>query len=151
MNLSSDILGPLNVPSPHRLRYCLLVIDYHTNYMWVRFLKYKDDTCPALESIMLEILHTHARHHSSSGAFAPVLKFDSDHVFEATATRLMCGRLGVGVQFSAPYAHHMLGKAERPWRILLDNASTLLHSMSRTSRTPCGRAQSAPWFTFATA
>jgi hypothetical protein len=55
MNLSSDILGPLNIPSPHGLRYCLLVIDHHTNYMWVRFLKSKDDTCPQLEFIMLEI------------------------------------------------------------------------------------------------
>jgi hypothetical protein len=26
----------------------------------------------------------------------------------------MCAHLGVGVQFSAPYAHHMLGKAEHP-------------------------------------
>jgi hypothetical protein len=46
------------------------------------------------------------------------------------ATRLMCGRLGVIVHYSAPYAHHMLGKAERPWRTLRDNASTLLHNMS---------------------
>jgi hypothetical protein len=95
-NLSCDIWGPVNVPSPHGLRYCLLVIDHHTTYMWVRFLKSKDDTCPQLESILLEIRHTHARHHSSSGAFAPVLEFDSDPVFEATSTRLMCGRLGVG-------------------------------------------------------
>jgi hypothetical protein len=27
----------------------------------------------------------------------------------------MCARLGVGVQFSAPHAHNMLGKAERPF------------------------------------
>jgi hypothetical protein len=31
MNLSSYIRGPVNVPSPHGLRYCLLVIDNHTN------------------------------------------------------------------------------------------------------------------------
>jgi hypothetical protein len=42
----------------------------------------------------------------------------------------MCARLGVGVQFSAPYAHHMLGKAERPWRTIRDNASAMLHSMA---------------------
>jgi hypothetical protein len=120
----------VNVPSPHGLRYCVLVIDHHTNCMWVRFLKSKDDTCPQLKSILLEIRHTHARHHSSSGAFAPVLKLDSDPVFEATSTRLMCGRLGVGVQYSAPYAHHMLGKAERKWRTLRDGACALLHGMS---------------------
>jgi hypothetical protein len=38
--------------------------------------------------------------------------------------------MGVGVQFSAPYAHHMLGKAERPWRTILDNASAILHCMA---------------------
>jgi hypothetical protein len=42
----------------------------------------------------------------------------------------MSARLGVGVQFSAPFAHHMLGKAERPWRTLRDNASAMLHGMA---------------------
>jgi hypothetical protein len=94
------IWGPLNVHSPHGLRYYLLVIDHHTNYMWVRFLKPKGDTCSELESFLLEIRHTHARYHSSSRAFALVLKFDSDSVFEAAVTRQMCGRLGVGVQYT---------------------------------------------------
>jgi hypothetical protein len=45
LKLSSDIWGHVNVPSPKGLRYCLLVVDHHTHYMWVRFLKSKDDTC----------------------------------------------------------------------------------------------------------
>jgi hypothetical protein len=114
MNLSSDIWGHVNVPSPHGLRYCLSVIDHHTDCMWVRFRKSKDDTCNKLESILLEIRHIHARHHSAFGAFAPVLKFDLDSVFEATGTRQMCGRLGAEIQFFAPCANNMLGKAERP-------------------------------------
>jgi hypothetical protein len=129
-NLSSDTWGPVNVPSPHGLRYCLLVIDHHTNYMWVRFLRSKDDACPQFESILLEIRHVHARHHSCSRAFAPILKFDSDSVFEATAIRLMCGWFDVCVQHVAPYAHYMLGRAERPWHTLRDNASALRHNMS---------------------
>jgi hypothetical protein len=79
---------------------------------------------------MLEVMHLHARHHSKSGDFAPILKFDSDSVFEATSTRKICARIGVGVQFSAPYAHHMLGKGERPWRTIKDNASAMLHCMA---------------------
>jgi hypothetical protein len=108
----------------------LLVIDHHTNYMWVRFLKSKDDACSELEPILLDIKHLHARHHSQSGAFAPVLKFDSDSMFEDAVTRRMCAQLGVGVQFSAPYAHLMLGKAERPWRTIRDNASAMLNGMA---------------------
>jgi hypothetical protein len=38
--------------------------------------------------------------------------------------------MGVGAQFSAPYAHHMLGKAERPWRTIKDNAFAMLHNMA---------------------
>jgi hypothetical protein len=75
----------------------MLVIDHHTHYMWVRFLKSKDDACLELETILLDIKHLHARHHSQWGAFAPVIKFDSDFVFEAAVTRHMCARLGVGV------------------------------------------------------
>jgi hypothetical protein len=77
--------------------------------MWVRFLKSKDDACSALETILLEIQHLHVRNHSHSGAFAPVLKFDSDFVFHDAVTHQICARLGVGVQFSAPYARHMFG------------------------------------------
>jgi hypothetical protein len=82
MNMSSDIWEPVNVPSQHGLRYCLLVFDHHTNFMWVRFLKSKDDTCSELESILLEVRHLHAQYHHAFGAFAPILKFDSNSVFE---------------------------------------------------------------------
>jgi hypothetical protein len=98
--------------------------------MWGRFLKSKDETRANLESILLDARHTHARFHSQQHAFAPFLKFDSDSVFEAANTQLMCTRLGFSTQFSAPYAHHMLGKAERPWRTLRDCASSMLHSLS---------------------
>jgi hypothetical protein len=108
----------------------MLVIDHHSHYMWVRFLKSKDDACAELETIMLDIKHLHAHHHSQSGAFAPVIKFDSGYVFEALVTRLMCARLGFGVQFSAPYAHYMLGKSERPLRTIRGNAFAMLHIMA---------------------
>jgi hypothetical protein len=91
--------------------------------------KSKDDTCSPLDNVVLEIRHLHARHHSQLGAFAPVLKLYSDFVFEAATTRQMCARMGVGVQFSGLYAHHMLGKAERPWRTIRDNASAMLHNI----------------------
>jgi hypothetical protein len=87
LSLSSNLWGPVNVPSSHGLRYCLLIIDYHTHYMWVRFLKSKDDACSELETILFGIKHLHACHHSQSGAFAPVIKFDSDFVFEVVVTR----------------------------------------------------------------
>jgi hypothetical protein len=129
-HLSCDLWGHVSVPSPYGVRYSPLVIDHHTNFMWVRFLKSKDETCANLETILQDARHTHARFHSHHQAFAPFLKFDSDSVFEAANTQLMCTRLGFSTQFSAPYAHHMLGKAERPWRILRDCASSMLHAMS---------------------
>jgi hypothetical protein len=39
---SGDLWGHVYVPSLYGLRYCLLGIDHHTNYMWVRFMKSKD-------------------------------------------------------------------------------------------------------------
>jgi hypothetical protein len=114
MNMYSDTWGPTNVPSPHGLHYCMLVIDHHTHYMLVRFLKSKDDTCAQLETIMSHIIHLHARHHSKPCAFASVLKFDSDSVFEATTTRKMCAHMGVGVKFSAPYAITCSAKSNAP-------------------------------------
>jgi hypothetical protein len=99
------------------------------NRLWVRFLKSKDETCSQLETILLDTHNTHARYHLHVLAFAPFMKFDSDCVFDASNTQLMCSRLGFCTPFSAPYAHHMVGKAERPWRTLRDSASTMLHAM----------------------
>jgi transposase InsO family protein len=129
IHMSCDIWGHVNVPSPHGLRYCLLVIDHHTHYMWVRFLKSKDETCASLEAILLELKHTHAKHHAPSTVFAPIIKFDNDMVLESADTQRMCAQVGVGTQFSTPYAHHMLGKAEWPWRTLRGFASAMMHSM----------------------
>jgi hypothetical protein len=42
----------------------------------------------------------------------------------------MCSRIGVGVQLSSPYAHHMLGKAKRPWRTIHDDVYVMMHIMS---------------------
>jgi hypothetical protein len=98
--------------------------------MWVRFLKSKDNACSELETILHDIKHLHARHHAQSGASAPVINFDSDFAFEVAVARQMCACLGVGVEFFAPYAHHLLGKAERPWRTIRDNASAVLHIMA---------------------
>jgi hypothetical protein len=51
-------------------------------------------------------------------------------MFEAANTQLVCTRMGFNTKFFAPYPHHMLGKAERPWRTLRDSASSILHAMS---------------------
>jgi hypothetical protein len=127
---SCDLWGHVHVPSPHGLRYCLLVIDHHTNFVWVRFLKSKNETCSQLETVLLDVRNTHAKYHSHLHAFAPFKKFDSDSVFEASDTQLMCSRLGFYTLVSAPNAHHMLGKADRPWRTLRDCASSMMHAMS---------------------
>jgi hypothetical protein len=135
-HFSCDLWGPVHVPSTYGVRYCLLVIDHHTNFMWVRFLKSKDETCSQGETILMNARHTHARNHSEAHALVPFIKFDSDFVFKTSGTQLMCIRLGFNTQLSAPYAHHMLGKAERPWRTLRDCASSMLHAMYVTT---CGR------------
>jgi hypothetical protein len=102
------------VPSPHGLRYCILVIDHHSHFIWVKFTETKDESCGLLEAVLLEIKHLHAKHHATTSAFAPILDFDSDTVFDTAETLHLCARLGVGTQFSAPYAHKVMGKAERP-------------------------------------
>jgi hypothetical protein len=51
-------------------------------------------------------------------------------MFEVVARLRMCACMEVGVEFSAPYAHHMLGKAERPLHTIRDNAFAMMHSMS---------------------
>jgi hypothetical protein len=55
LQVSSDMWGSFNVPSPYGLRYCFLAIDHHTHGIWVRILKSKDETCSSLEAILFEI------------------------------------------------------------------------------------------------
>jgi hypothetical protein len=83
--------------------------------MWVLFIETKDETCSQLEIIVLNAKNIrHARFHTAYGASAPVTMFDSDAVFEAASTQSICAQCGYTLRFSAPYTHHMLGKAERP-------------------------------------
>jgi hypothetical protein len=94
-HLSCDLWSHVIVPSPYGMKYGLLVIDHHTNFMWVRFLKSKDETCAKLETILLDVRHTHARFHSHQHAFAPFLKV----------------RLGLGVRGSQHAAQHAWGSS----------------------------------------
>jgi hypothetical protein len=149
MNLSFDIWGPVNVPSQHCLRYCPLDIDHHTNYLWVKFLKTKDYTCAELETILLEIRHGHARVHSTIGVFTPILKLDSDSVFEASATHLMRSRLCVGVQFLSHTRTTCSGKLNA--RGARFETMALLWSTTCRCPIPCGHARLARSATFATA
>jgi hypothetical protein len=52
-------------------------------------------------------------------------------VFEAAVARRMCAHLGVGVQFSAPYAHHMLGKVISTARVIVPYTRELDMQISR--------------------
>jgi hypothetical protein len=78
--------------------------------------------------------------HSPSSVLANALKFDSDSVFEVNATHRLCDRLGVGVLYSAPYAHHLLGKAKRPLRTFRDNASAMIQRMCARNYYMCSSA-----------
>jgi hypothetical protein len=62
LNTSSDLWGPMNIPSPHSPRLCSSSTTTH--YMRVRFLMSKDDSCSKLETILPETRHLHARPHS---------------------------------------------------------------------------------------
>jgi hypothetical protein len=74
-------------------------------------MKTKYDSWAMLELILLKIKQFHAKHHAQTHTFAHVvLKFDSNTDFEAAETQSMYPKFGVGTQFSALYAHHMLGK-----------------------------------------
>jgi hypothetical protein len=63
-------------------------------------------------------------------AISHVLKFDSDSVSKPAVTCQMCDRLDFGVHYSAPYAHHMIGKAKRPLCTLCGNVVAMLHILS---------------------
>jgi hypothetical protein len=122
---SPDLRGPFHVPSPYGMRYCLMVVDHHADFMWARFMKSKDETFSQLETILPD-----ARCHAQLGALAPFTNFDSDSIFESAERQLMCTKPWFNTKFSTPYTHrHILGKAERPWRPLRDCDSSMLHAM----------------------
>jgi hypothetical protein len=85
--------------------------------MWVGFLKSNDETCSKLETILLDARHTHARHHSEGHAFAPFVNFDSDSVFEASNTQIMCTlklRHAVLRPLCIPYAKEGIAPVAHP-------------------------------------
>jgi hypothetical protein len=146
--MPSDLWGQVNVPSPHGLRYCLLVINHHTHYMWARFPNSKDDACSELEIILPDIKHLHARAHPNWANSLP-----SENLTRTLTLKLQspvrCARTSASGSSSLP--HTPITCSAKP---------NVLGALSETMRrrcstvwpflTPCGHALSTLLCTSAT-
>eukprot|EP00873_Tetraselmis_striata_P026590 jgi/Tetstr1/446854/TSEL_034332.t1 len=110
---SSDVFGPVDVPGVGGAKFLLGVIDHYSNYIWLAALSSKRDIITQLRLVLLQIRTICSK--AGQRRFAPSIKFDCDPNYLDTACRSMVRECGFSDRFTAPYAHHQLGRVERRW------------------------------------
>ncbi|KAJ0879369.1 putative RNA-directed DNA polymerase [Helianthus annuus] len=117
--LHMDLFGPVNVKSITGDYYCLVVIDDYSRFLWVSFLKSKDETYDSLMALFKKVENLYQRRIKR-------LRSDNGIEFKNNKKEEFCEERGILHEFSAPYTPQQNGVAERKNRTLIETARTML-------------------------
>lgn len=115
----SDLCGPMATQSMSHAKYMMTIIDDHSRYTTVYFLKHKSEAADKLKQF---IAMCKTRLNKS------VVRIRSDNGGEYTSDALSeeLKKLGIEHQFVPPYAHEFSGVAERMNRTIMDMVRSML-------------------------
>ncbi|KAK8930958.1 hypothetical protein KSP39_PZI016350 [Platanthera zijinensis] len=121
--LHMDLFGPMQVHSLGGKSYTLVIVDDHSRFTWVFFLKRKSDTFDIFTNFVKQI---------QNELNCSVVKIRSDHgtEFESGAMSEFCEELGIFHEFSSPRTPQQNGVAERRNRTLIEASTTMLNDAS---------------------
>lgn len=102
----SDICGPMRTPSHGKARYFLTLVDDHTRFGWVYFLKNKDDLTKTFEE-------WHKKVTTQSGQTVKSLRSDNGGEYIGKHFQAVIKKHGITHERAAPYTPQHNGVAER--------------------------------------
>ncbi|KAK9076083.1 hypothetical protein SSX86_004416 [Deinandra increscens subsp. villosa] len=120
--LHADLCGPITPQSMGGNRYFLLIVDDLTRYMWVYFLKTKDE---ALK--YFKCFKSHVEKECSH--MVRMLRTDRGGEFTSHDFVKFCQEIGIKRQTTAPYTPQQNGVVERRNRIVMEMTRCLLKTM----------------------
>ncbi|KAD5961160.1 hypothetical protein E3N88_12633 [Mikania micrantha] len=120
--IHADICGPITPSSMGGKRYFLLIVDDCTRYMWVYFLKTKDEACNTFKGFVTEV-------ERQSGLKVKVLRTDRGGEFNSSVFNEFCQKTGIKRHLTAPYTPQQNGVVERRNRTVMGMTRSLLKTM----------------------
>ena len=119
--LHMDLMGPMRTTSLGGKKYILVMVDDYSRYTWVDFLRSKDETFIAFQSICLGI---------QNEKDTMITRIRSDRGTEFTNSGIIeyCAANGILQEFSSPRTPQQNGVAERKNRTLQEMARVMLHN-----------------------
>ena len=90
-----DFFGPTNVMTIRKKSYCLVIVDDFTRFIWVYFLKTKDETSGTLKSFLNKI-------ENQTNLKVKVIRTDNGTKLKNSDLNSFCEKKGIERQFSAP-------------------------------------------------
>ena len=128
--IHSDLCGPMRTPSLHKKRYAVGFWDDKSGYVWLYFLKTKDEWFTAWTALYAKLKRQH-------GIRAKVFQCDGEAIYMAKKFTTWLERRGM-VRKSTPRATSQLnGKAERGWRTLVNLGRSMLQGAGMHDRYWC--------------
>jgi len=118
--LHIDLFGPVSIASIYRSKYGLVIVDDHSRWSWVKFLKSKDDSYDVFSKFCIQI---------QSEKELKILKVRSDYggEFENEPFEIFCEKHGIIHELSSPRTPQQNGVVERKNRSLQEMARTMIH------------------------
>ncbi|GJZ25475.1 integrase, catalytic region, zinc finger, CCHC-type containing protein [Tanacetum coccineum] len=117
--LHMDLCGPMRVASINGKRYILVIVDDYSRYIWVYFLRSKDETPEIIKKFI-------AQAQLNYKAKVCKIRTDNGTEFKNTTLKAHYEKLGIMQQFSIARRPQQNGVVERCNRTLLEAARTML-------------------------
>lgn len=122
--LHMDLMGPSATSSMAGKEYIFVVVDDHSRFAWVDFLKDKSETFSSFSTLSKRLLVEKQQENYQIAK----IRSDNGTEFKNSKFAKYCRDHGVFHEFSAPITPQQNGIVERKNRSLLDMARVMLHS-----------------------
>ncbi|GKD91949.1 retrovirus-related pol polyprotein from transposon TNT 1-94 [Tanacetum coccineum] len=101
-------------------KYTLIIVDEHSRYTWVYFLKMKSQAPEMIMSFVKMV-------ENQNDVKVKQIRTDNGTKFRNTELESFCDEKGISQNFSSPYTLEQNGVAERKNRTLIEAARTMLN------------------------
>ncbi|KAK9054019.1 hypothetical protein SSX86_025095 [Deinandra increscens subsp. villosa] len=121
--VSMDLCGPITPETKSGIRYFMLILDDYSRYMWVYFLRSKDDAFDTFKKFRSQV-ESQLDHKIKS------LRSDRGGEFTSSKFKEYCELNGISRMLTTPYSPQQNGAVERRNRTVMNMTRCILKEMN---------------------
>jgi transposase InsO family protein len=125
--LHMDLFGPIAYISIGGSKYCLVIVDDYSRFIWVFFLQEKSQTQETIKGFL-------RRAQNEFGLRIKKIRSDNEMEFKNSQIEGFLEDEGIKHEFSSPYTPQQNGVVERKNRTIIDMARTMLDEYKTSDR-----------------